>query len=471
MHFSLDIETYGAVTWEPAQTVFSAPRMVPIDGPLHPIQTCALTHIPALPSPSLFSASILATARPGPTTVLPFAPLPPPLPPYISPRFDYRDAWARLLNILLKAETIWGMNLGFDIAVLCYFHPILGDFLLDKRPLLLDLSYINFLECPDRNERSLKTIGPVIGTHAYDKTDRDRFTETPPLCGYNAEDTHNTVLAIAELARRISISPEPGRSLKLSPLTLLYFSDTIYSTIEMTLAGVPFHAPSLLGLHHSLNASIAEAEAAAYPLIISGPGSDKSQAAFFATVVDAIDAHYFDPADPRPFPLSGLPSNARSVLQHPRVVFTEKKKALAISDANRSLFASLLPPSHPLFRFLAPLELHATKSKLRDSFTQPYLYHKSKQPTVRDSCLLPIPSEPCQCAYCLAPQTPAKPKAPKTRTPRTDTSLRSSRLSAKKQPSRNAAKIVTSPTDLPPSIEPSTTSSNTGTNPSLSTPF
>lgn len=423
---SLDLETYGAHTAFPEQTVFSAPRFRWVDAPSHPLLSAAITRVLNLvPGPA--SASLLSRFRPGPTFVLPFVDPRPlsksPLPSWLTA--DPRPTLGRLLRWLSWADTILGMNLGYDLAVLCFHFPLIRELLQRRHPLLIDLSYINFLDNPERLERSLKSIGPVIGTHIYDKTARDRFSCFVEMADYNACDTHNTVLAIAELARRISELPEPGRSLKLSPFTLATFSDTIHLTVDMTLAGVPVHRPSLTSLHARLSTRQRRCHTLAdrrYSLLLAntdkskGPkhgrtGSLTSKTAFFNRLVAEIDAYWFDPSHPRPFPVPGLPLQATSVLDHPRVSLTPKTREVSHSDGNRNFLASLLPATSPLHRALRCWDRYAAAAKLNGSYCFPLLFHSVNDHSDRSSLLVPQPGFPWSSSTPV-PYLPETPPCP-----------------------------------------------------------
>ena len=109
----------------------------------------------------------------------------------------------RLRKWLQHSTVIIGMNLQFDIQYLRkdpYFK-----FELTHQS-LVDLSVINYLHDETRKERSLKSLGPILRTHSYENTLKEQRFKSPQdkeLKEYNAQDTHNTVLAIRELARRI----------------------------------------------------------------------------------------------------------------------------------------------------------------------------------------------------------------------------------------------------------------------------
>jgi hypothetical protein len=481
MVISLDTETYGIHTAFPAQTVFSPPRMSWVDKPSSILLTTAITRV-IVPELGPWSARLLSRIRPAETYVLPFVdPVPlsqRPLPSWLSP--DFRKSPARLLRWLSHATTILGMNLAYDLSVLCFLFPLIRELIRVRRPLLIDLSYVNFLDNPDRSERSLKAIGPVIGTHIYDKTARDRFSCFAEMADYNGCDTHNSVLAIAELARRIDLLPEPGRSLKLSPFTLASFSDTIHLTIEMSLNGVPIHRPTLAALHAKLALRQRRTHHVArtrHSLLISNTddtvGSKKSKSSFFTRLVDEVDAYWFDPSHPRPFPFPGLPPGATTVLAHPRVVLTPKTREISHSDANRSFLSSLLPATSPLHRALRCWDRNAAASKINGTYCYPLLFHSVQKPQDRTSLLVPQPG--CPWSPSLSPH-PSHPEPPPCKTLTPPTESRSSSAPDPAPPPESATRdsTATTPSSLstptpaipaPPSRSPSSTDSPTPSSP------
>lgn len=408
---SLDIETYGKHASLPDQTCFSPRRSLLVDSvPLSSLViACAITlpkedprcpcqtnkpkplsspslspsshdspasTPPSSASPSPWNGSLLAQLKPGPTFRF---------------RTDDRQNILKLVRWLTHADTLIGMNIGFDILYLRAFDPLLRA-VLDGRHTLIDLSVVNYLHCESRPERSLKTLGPVLGTHIYRSEDLKRLKDWNQILDYNAQDTHNTLLAIARLASLI-----PDSTPKLSSFSIDFYSQTIWSCVWMTEAGVPFHRPSLVSLARSLANTIADAEVEASPhLQISGEGSKKSRDSFLNTLtseVDRLSGYTAFTASPDTW--EGKPPS--SVLNHPLLQFTEKRREISFSDTNRSLLRSLLPPNHTLVRVLDVIQSHAKASKLLGSYCFPLLVHRThKKNGVWDrSCILvPQPGVP-----------------------------------------------------------------------------
>jgi hypothetical protein len=375
---SLDIETYGAAATNgrgqmlPAQTVFHPARAVATDGVARQdlVLTCAITVAAAEPPPANVPGSWdldgVAMLQPGPTFTL---------------NLTDPTTHSTLLAWLRHAHTIVGMNLPFDILWLRAFSPAIA-LALNGRHTLIDLSVVNFLHSELRPERSLKSLGPVLGTHAYHDAatlkDGRRFPSptSPELHAYNAQDTHNTMLAVAHLARRIQ-RDYPGTD-KLGEYSVHHFSETLWSTIRMSEAGIPFSLPALTSLEQTLLRQADDASncAAAGGVLIEGEGSVQSQREFMSRCIDDV-----------------LPTNP-DFLSHPLLTYTEKAKELSWSSENRRLIASHLPDSHPARTIFECADKHSTAQKLVSSYTYPLLRHRRTKPTDRSSVLLSQPDSP-----------------------------------------------------------------------------
>jgi len=371
---SLDIETYGAAatngkgTILPPQTVFHPARAIATDGVARQdlVLTCAITVAAAEPPTSLpgkWNLDAVASLVPGPTFTL---------------NLTDPTSHGILLAWLRHAHTIVGMNLPFDILWLRAFSPAVA-LALNGRHTLIDLSVVNFLHSELRPERSLKSLGPVLGTHSYrdEATLKDgrRFPSptSPELHDYNAQDTHNTLLAVAHLARRIQ-QDYPNTD-KLSSYSVQHFSETLWSTIRMSEAGIPFSLPALTHLETTLLRQAEEASncAAAGGVLIEGEGSVQSQREFMARCIEDI-----------------LPTNP-DFLSHPLLTYTEKARELSWSSENRRLIASHLPDSHPARTIFECADKHTTAQKIVSSYTYPLLRHRRTKPTDRSSVLLKRP--------------------------------------------------------------------------------
>ena len=281
MILSIDIETYGACTHDaagdplPPQTVWHPNRARQIDGldPLrtHAVLTCAVTRVEGDPDD-------LTTWRPTDTRVF---------------KMHLEDHRAWLRRWIDKATTIVGMNLGFDLVWLAQLNYLSVVELVPFDTRLVDLSVVNYLQDETRTEKSLKSLGPLLSLYSYDqrqslKHHRYPDPNDPALLSYNAQDSHNTVLAIAELARRIrdEYGPDTG---KLKPDCLSHYSDVLWTIVEMTRRGVPLDLVRLRRLERRLRISIDRVERVCerLGLLLHGKGSASSMARSESTMPSA----------------------------------------------------------------------------------------------------------------------------------------------------------------------------------------
>jgi DNA polymerase family A len=375
---SLDIETYGAAVTNgkgrmlPAQTVFHPNRAIATDGVAREdlVLTCAIT-IPAIEPATegksdLWNCSRIASLQPGATFTL---------------NLTDPTTHDTLLAWLNHSHTIIGMNLPFDILWLRAFSPAIA-LALNGRHTLIDLSVVNYLHSELRPERSLKSLGPVLGTHAYNDAatlkDGRRFPSptSPELHAYNAQDTHNTLLAVAHLARRIERDyPDTD---KLSTYSVQHFSDTLWSTIRMSEAGIPFSISALTTLEATLIKQADDAIncAAAGGVLIEGEGSVQSQREFMARCIEDV-----------------LPVSP-DFLSHPLLAYTEKARELSWNSENRRLIASHLPDSHPSRGIFECADKHSSAQKLVSSYTYPLLRHRRTKPADKTTAIIPIVGTP-----------------------------------------------------------------------------
>jgi len=371
---SLDIETYGAVStnaWAqplPPQTTFHPARAIATDGVAQRdlVVTCAITLVNPTCKQEDLSLLTISDFEPGETIVL---------------NLTDTTTHATLAAWLCHAHTIVGMNLPFDILWLRAFSPVIA-LALNGRHTLIDLSVVNFLHSELRPERSLKSLGPVLGTHAYaeDKSlkggHRYPSPTSPDLQNYNAQDTHNTVLAVSHLAKRI-LSEYPGTE-KLSPTSIAHFSATLWSTIRMSEVGIPFDLQKLQELETTLliHTGVAINAAAGGGVLIEGEGSAQSQREFVDRCIEEITALHPD------------------FLSHPLLTYTDKKKNISWNSENRRLIASHLPDNHPAQRVFKAADSHALAQKIVSSYTFPLLRHKRANAKDKNSIAIPIPHRP-----------------------------------------------------------------------------
>jgi len=379
---SVDIETYGACErdWQGHELPLQqSPNKH--DGRFHPMRSLLTDKVPidslilttsvtiAKSPVKEFSRDFLCTMTPGDTAV------------FDMHRLTHRQ---ELRDLLLECTHLLGMNFLYDSSY-TRLLPIFRFILDHKHFKLLDLSIINYLESEIRTARSLKTLGPVLRTHSYDpETILRNFRFPSPtwknkkgvgLHEYNAQDSHNTILAMAELSRRIVVDHGPDTP-KLSPYCLDFYNDCLWSCLRMVEAGIPMSRHRLSALLDRCNKDIEETSAKAKELgiLINGKGSKASKDTFIKLVADEVSKH------------TGV-----SVLDHPLLKLTDKKKEVSWSIQNRRLFKLLLPADHQLQSTLDLLDLNSNSEKLIGSYIQPLLYHKANDEGDQSSVLLGDP--------------------------------------------------------------------------------
>lgn len=395
---SIDIETYGicAQTHDrrplPSQTLFHPLKSLWHDhAPLSDlIQTCAIT---TCKGPSgLWDASLCAELEPQDTMVL--------------------NMWdpihVRILAHNLRyAHTLIGMNLPFDLKMLRRFNPLLRAAIPHRRHFLLDLSIFNYLDNESRPERSLKDIGPLLRLFLYDRTAKNTVFSSPyDALSYNAQDSHNTVLALAEFARRIIRNHWKGPSDrgidKASTYSLSFYNRVLWTCIRLAESGIAVSHRKLTRLNNRLLriASEAASTAAAHSLTLSGEGSPASKLQFLTSALQHIST-------------SGGPD----LLQHPLLQLTDKTKELSLSESNQNLILSHLPPNTPLREPIKAWQTHTRAMKLVSTYTAPILGPKLRKkkggPDYSCTCVPPrlpnpnLPSETGGAFFQANPFAPA----------------------------------------------------------------
>ena len=277
----------------------------------------------------------------------------------------------RLRRWLQHSTHIIGMNLPFDIQYLRkdpYFKFVLTD------QKLIDLSIINYLHDETRPEKSLKNLGPILRTHSYTNTlkeQRFKSINDPLLYEYNAQDTHNTVLAVRELARRIE-RDFPGTD-KLSTFCLNFYSDLLWTIIRMSETGICMDAPVLSNIEESLleQCKIAneKAEEMGYPL--EGEGSGKAKQQLMDDAIDLIGDWIRDEMELTP--AKGL------------VSFTEANR----NKLQNALRGDIEGKRWELTKVFDAAKIHAGAQKIISSYTFPLLRYRRNKPTDKSSCLIP----------------------------------------------------------------------------------
>jgi len=288
----------------------------------------------------------------------------------------------RLQKWLTHSKVIIGMNLPFDIQYIRK-DPEFRFALEDQ--LLIDLSIINYLHDETRQEKSLKSLGPILRTHTYENTHTDgrfRSTADKKLKEYNAQDTHNTVLAVRELARRIEQDFPSGD--KLSPFCIEFYSNLLWTIIRMSESGICMDKEKLEKIENTLLVLCKESNEAAtdagYP--IEGEGSGTAKQKLMDDAIWLIGNEIRDEMELTP--AKGLVSFTeanRNKLQN------ELKDKVSNSTGNLSTWDY---KAHELIRVFDGAKRHAGAQKVISSYTYPLLRHRRNKSTDEAARLIPI---------------------------------------------------------------------------------
>ena len=365
---SLDIETYGAAKGNhigvllPDQTVFHPRKSDYIDdvSKENMVLTAAITIPKTTPTESL-NFCLLAGLEPGQTMVF---------------QLHEPEERKKLQAWLDHADIILGMNLQFDLQYLDYVGYDI-DF---GQARLVDLSVLNYLHSELREERSLKALGPVLGAFAYNetlKTTRYKRATDKNLILYNAQDTHNTMLAIAELSRRLLVEKfDDHYDIDHGSYCLNFYSESIWATIAMSQSGVPMSSLRLHNLMAKLSCDMEEARVKAdeHDLILYGTGSATSKDIFLREVIDLIEK------TSNPDIMDALD-------------VTPKSKKVSFSDKNRTTLMQALPEGTDADIYRECLDAankHSKAMKLVSSYCYPLLYHRRNRPEDMSSIVIPV---------------------------------------------------------------------------------
>ena len=365
---SLDIETYGAAKHR------RDGRKLPSQKYFHPrksqywqrvekqdlILTCAITVAESDPRKNkTWDRASIQALKPGETFVLEMD------------KSMHRECLALWLK---HADTIIGSNIQFDLLFLRAYDNAF-KFLLDGRHTYIDTTIVAYLWNELSSSRSLKKLGPLLGQFTYDESlaggNRFDSVSDEKLVKYNAEDTHNTLLVLAELARRM-----PATTDKLSDFCINHYSGAIHSVLCMTEEGIPFSSVELERLHDELEEKleVSRAKAEDCGLVLSGKGSAQSKNEFFNDAVTLIER-------------AGQ-ENILDLLDK-----TPKTQKISHSKKNRVILSQYLPDS-PTGKSLVKEGLHwfsqfQDAQKLLSTYVFPLLLHKRNDSTNLKSSLIP----------------------------------------------------------------------------------
>jgi len=389
---SVDVETYGACRFDSWGQLLPTQQDYPGNGRFHPYKSRFLDN----PSELVITCSVTEVLSGG-TDLQSMCEWAPGETRVFHVQRPLHRRW--LAEWLTSADLLLGHNILFDILYLREEHPVLRDALRGTQT-LLDTMLMSYMSNELRDEKSLKSLLYLFGLGEYETTlKHKRFPHPldPQLIHYNAVDTHATVLVAQELARRM-LREFPGVP-KMSPNCLRFYSDDLWYTIRMAEAGVPHRVDKLRRIQSRRETVMSQCETLVtkysedigHPLLLGGKGCKRTQADFLDYLVEEVDR------------LCTLPDNLSTVLDHPLLQRTDKRKAISWNHSNMHLFGSLLPKDHPAQSVLRAVTLRSRAEKVRSSYTYPLLHHQVNHPGNRTSCLLPLNGTPSSSASPVPP--------------------------------------------------------------------
>jgi len=268
---------------------------------------------------------------------------------HLSPHLEWLTRWILHSNLLI------GKDLIFDILYLRHFHPRLRA-ALNGRHLILDVTILNYLDSELRPERTLKAMGPILGTHDLYAQDFTRFSSprTKEFQFYNATDSHRTLLNASELARRNLLRPNTW---KFSSWCLHYFSDLLWDCIRICEAGICMDRSYLERLETSKieEARNAYNQALTLGLTLEGKGSNISKDAFLETSIAIIEKH--------------------TPIRH-KLRLTDIQQKVSWSDTNREILREADDGFSDINEALSLADQHSKAQKIVSSFTYPLLRNR-----------------------------------------------------------------------------------------------
>lgn len=263
---SIDVETYGCVDGMPRQTCFHPAKMMAFDG---------------VKREDLIVSAAVAWRNPDGRIE--------------SSTYRVPEDWNHYVECLREHQrrggVFLGQNLPFDIMVIRAYDSRTKE-ILCRGTGLRELSIANFLNCDVRPERSLKEIAPLLRVCSYDdEVDLragERYTNRndPRLLRYNALDCVATLECWNRLVAN-TLRGTPGTE-RFSPDSLAWFSDTLWTVIEMDEAGVAFDLAGVLRLdakHRRRVTRLLQEAKDRWNLTLSGKGSKAHVQSIFDTGV------------------------------------------------------------------------------------------------------------------------------------------------------------------------------------------
>jgi len=211
--------------------------------------------------------------------------------------FDARNAnhLARYVQWLKAAGCIVGQNFAFDAMVI---RHCLGKKCLPAwRPIIDAMNETYTLD--DLNPRGLKAISLILRITDWEDTPKPvkAYKTYASTARYGSQDAWATYRTreIAWQKMKDSYSNHPLAKWKVSKRRLKWFSNSVWSSILMSEAGVAFDTNKLVLAHNSAQQTMNEAlgEARQLGYLLSGPGSDSSSRKLIVDAVREI-VHYLE---------------------------------------------------------------------------------------------------------------------------------------------------------------------------------
>ncbi len=333
---SLDIETHGAVSDAPPQSTFHPKKMRAVDGASteNLLQTAAVAWRE--------SSGEIGTAV-----------------------WTFPEDTGAFISFIgdctKKGWSILGQNLCFDLMCLRDVIPEIAQLISRARSLsqgwkLLDLSIANFMEDDTRPEKSLKELALLLRVHKYDeeRSLRQGFRyddrHDPELHYYNCADVAATLECWDRLKLRTLRGSETAR---FSEYCLAFYSDILWTILEMGEAGVCYDRDKLKALDETLRAKAEWCEGRSHGwwgLRLSGKGS---QNPLRNMVRDA--------------------ANEAGLAGDKRLAISKKTKIVSTGKDNRNLIVGCLPISSIYSRQMRMLGTFKRARDARSRYTTKYL--------------------------------------------------------------------------------------------------
>lgn len=339
---TFDIETYGAVDGLPEQTVFHPEKSMAVDGVARGdlVQTVA-------------AAWYGVDGRPQTSC-------------WVIPEDVVK--LRRFLNGAIQAGwSLLNQNICFDLMYLratdfplqgSSFHAVLRRSWMERyNSKLHDLATANFMDSDVRWERTQKELAVLLRIHQYDPKKSlasgfrytDRFD--PELHYYNCADAAVALEAWTRLKER-TLADNPHTS-RFSPYCLNWYSDLIWTALEMDEAGVEFDREKV-GALQATTKHAAERTAdyclKRWDWKLAGKGSQEPTR-------DTVEAA----------------AQSAGLVGDPRLKMSKKLKIVSTDKENRNLIIGALPVGAVESRQMWLLDYFKSKRDLVSRYTHKFL--------------------------------------------------------------------------------------------------